>query len=248
MATSYYRFIDGVRYDRELLEAADSLTDKPGDGRFSFEDAQKLWEMVRDGRGITETELDTLRYIRVHFNWTEKAADWIDEKLDENMDMSIESIIRQIVEDEFDLPGLETNVEENEVKIQQFSLENEIDFDDALRLALKSFLEDGQDVESPRNLVMEAHEIFKHNFDSEESWENELDAKVMEYFSEGIIDLIPLEMPENEFDWEFNPPQNGESVQENWIFHLYLPNLSDHGHWAVVDRKGEKSVYNYGFN
>ena len=29
---------------------------------------------------------------------------------------------------------------------------------------------------------------------------------------------------------------------------LYIPELSDHGHWAIVDRAGSQATYNYGFN
>ena len=34
-------------------------------------------ELSRDGRGITETELDTLNYIQIHYNLTEKANTWL---------------------------------------------------------------------------------------------------------------------------------------------------------------------------
>lgn len=38
--SSYYKTIDGVKYDRELLELADKLTQGQGDGRLSTDDAK----------------------------------------------------------------------------------------------------------------------------------------------------------------------------------------------------------------
>jgi hypothetical protein len=34
----------------------------------------------------------------------------------------------------------------------------------------------------------------------------------------------------------------------NWIFSLYLPDLSDHLYWIVIDRATSGDAYIYGFN
>jgi hypothetical protein len=44
------------------------------------------------------------------------------------------------------------------------------------------------------------------------------------------------------------PPEQGESPQDNWIFVLHIPTLSDHLYWVIVDRRGSKAPYLYGFN
>jgi hypothetical protein len=44
------------------------------------------------------------------------------------------------------------------------------------------------------------------------------------------------------------PPEQGESLQDNWIFFLSVPTLSDHLYWVIVDRKGQTAPYLYGFN
>jgi hypothetical protein len=44
------------------------------------------------------------------------------------------------------------------------------------------------------------------------------------------------------------PPEQGESTQDNWIFVLHIPTLSDHIYWVIVDRRGSKAPYLYGFN
>jgi len=68
---SYYKQIDGVKYDRGLLELADSLTKGAGDGRISKDDATKLWEDAMDGQGVTDCERRTIQYIYDTFNCTD---------------------------------------------------------------------------------------------------------------------------------------------------------------------------------
>ncbi|MFM6001673.1 MAG: jacalin-like lectin, partial [Sphaerospermopsis kisseleviana] len=41
--------------------------------------------------------------------------------------------------------------------------------------------------------------------------------------------------------------ENGETVDENWIFELSLDAMSDVIFWAIVPRSGDKKVYNYGY-
>jgi hypothetical protein len=44
------------------------------------------------------------------------------------------------------------------------------------------------------------------------------------------------------------PPEQGESTEDNWIFVLHIPTLSDHLYWVIVDRRGSQAPYLYGFN
>ena len=46
---SYYKIINGQRYDRKLLEKAEALTKGQGDGRISQKDAETLYSMITDG-------------------------------------------------------------------------------------------------------------------------------------------------------------------------------------------------------
>ena len=43
----YYRTIDGVKYDAELLKAAEEAVAGKGDGRISLKDAELLLEQVK---------------------------------------------------------------------------------------------------------------------------------------------------------------------------------------------------------
>ncbi len=73
---SYYKIIDGEKYDKELLEAADKAIEGKGDNRISVEDAKMLLEEVKDGNSYTDIEKATVKYIRDNYNWTEKADEW----------------------------------------------------------------------------------------------------------------------------------------------------------------------------
>lgn len=73
---SYYKTIDGVKYDRELLELADKLTKGQGDGRLSVDDAKQLYEGVADGDSYTDIEKATVKYIRENYTWTDAADTW----------------------------------------------------------------------------------------------------------------------------------------------------------------------------
>jgi hypothetical protein len=68
---SYYKTIDGKKYDGELIELAEKLTSGNGDGRLSKADAEKLLEAVKDGNSYTDIEKDTMAYVRENFKWAD---------------------------------------------------------------------------------------------------------------------------------------------------------------------------------
>ena len=81
MAKSYYKTIQGVRYDRALLEVAEERKSSQRDGHIFEKDAKEIVELSKDGKGITETELRTLKYISENYYFTPKAAAWFVDKL-----------------------------------------------------------------------------------------------------------------------------------------------------------------------
>ncbi|MDX2302176.1 MAG: hypothetical protein NW226_05215 [Microscillaceae bacterium] len=78
---AYYKVIQGQYFDAALLNKGQSLTAGKGDGRISYEDAIQLYEEAMDGQEITEIEKATLLYLFNELPWTEKAREWITEKL-----------------------------------------------------------------------------------------------------------------------------------------------------------------------
>lgn len=73
---SYYKTINGVKYERAILDFAEGATSGAGDGRISKSDAAELLELVKDGNAYTDVEKASVKYVREHFKWTDAADEW----------------------------------------------------------------------------------------------------------------------------------------------------------------------------
>lgn len=73
--SSYYKTINGVKYDRSLLEMAEGFAK---DGQVSYPEAKQLWESAEDGKGVTDIEKSTLEYALKTFKYTDKAKKFMD--------------------------------------------------------------------------------------------------------------------------------------------------------------------------
>jgi len=73
---SYYKTIEGKKYDGELIDLAEKLTSGAGDGRLSQADAEQIYEAVKDGDSYTDIEKDTVAYLRENYSWTDAADEW----------------------------------------------------------------------------------------------------------------------------------------------------------------------------
>jgi len=74
-----YQSIDGVQYEKELLDLAKEHTTGRGEGKISKDEVADLLKSANDGQGVTETEKRTLAYIRKNFEFTGAAAKDFDE-------------------------------------------------------------------------------------------------------------------------------------------------------------------------
>lgn len=75
---SYYQQIDGMKLDRDLIDACTEATEGEGkDGRVSAEDAANIWKKAEDGQGVTNCEKWTLRYCLGAFSFHPAAHDYI---------------------------------------------------------------------------------------------------------------------------------------------------------------------------
>lgn len=81
MSDSYYKVIDGKKFDREMLEIADRATAGQGDGRISIEDARQLIGAVKDGGRYTDVEKETMSYIRDNYRFTDEADSWFRDEI-----------------------------------------------------------------------------------------------------------------------------------------------------------------------
>ncbi|UII26741.1 hypothetical protein LVD15_26175 [Fulvivirga maritima] len=74
-----YVSIDGVSYEKELLELAKAHTTGKGEGKLSKDEVEDLFKSAKDGHSVTETEKRTLEYIRGNFEFTDASAKLFDE-------------------------------------------------------------------------------------------------------------------------------------------------------------------------
>lgn len=69
-----YQTIDGITYEKRLLDLAHKHTTGRGESQMSKEEVAELFASAADGRGVTETERRTLAYIRRSYPFTAAAA------------------------------------------------------------------------------------------------------------------------------------------------------------------------------
>lgn len=241
----YYRIIDGRRYDNALLEQADTYISNASGNKISEPEARALGEAMHDARRVTAIEKQTLEYIRSNYPMSEKAAKWWDEniKITENLAQRIFDVKKRQ-----GVPGLTVEYDQAERILQTNFPNNQIVFEEAFARALEAFLTDESSFETPYNLV---HEIFTDMSAETASRQESVKEKLIGFFNTGKIALLPVYDPENPDSWDqlpYNIPEGRETVEDNWIFVLSLPDLSDHIYWAIVDRSGDKAAFAYGFN
>lgn len=110
-------------------------------------------------------------------------------------------------------------------------------FLEALEKVIISFVEDGEDEESPLGLIVADPSAYDL---SDEPDADELQIAIKEFMNAGDSSLT-LITPESPLK-----PDGGENLNKFWVFLLEMPTLSTHRWWGVMDRAGRKETYNYG--
>ncbi|MCB1159595.1 MAG: hypothetical protein KDK45_18995, partial [Leptospiraceae bacterium] len=67
MAKSYYRIIDGIKYDRGLLDEAEKFQSENPQKKITVQKAKEFIESAGDGNIVTEVEKASLAYIAEHY-------------------------------------------------------------------------------------------------------------------------------------------------------------------------------------
>ncbi len=124
-----------------------------------------------------------------------------------------------------------------DLSVEVPSVSDEEGFLEALEAAIRSFIEDGEDDESPLGLI----EADPSAYDlSDEPDTDELQNAVRDFMNAGDSQLT-LITPESPLQ-----PDGGENPSKFWVFLLQMPTLSEHRWWAIVDKNGRNETYNYG--
>jgi|DEB0MinimDraft_4_1074332.scaffolds.fasta_scaffold29423_2 hypothetical protein len=72
---SYYEVIDGVKYDKSLLDIVKKSVEGQGDGRISQNDIIEISKFITDKNKITKTEYQTIFYCIKNFKFTDQALE-----------------------------------------------------------------------------------------------------------------------------------------------------------------------------
>jgi len=243
---SYYQYIDGKRYDRQLIELAKQLA--PNTAEITLELARELYTSVLDGRGITPTERATIAYLLSSYPWTEEAQTWITNQPGLNLEAKppFSEAIATILA-KHDVPQLAIRAPKALIAEMNCRFPSEIPFIEALELAVYTILNDESNRNSPRAVVMDILQTYPFQFADYKEFDQIIRTDLTRRMNEGYLQLLPVweEIPEDERD--FNYPDNREASADYWIFYLGIT-TDDHQFWTIVDRAGEDPSYNYGYN
>ncbi|MEM6633577.1 MAG: hypothetical protein AAF694_28145, partial [Bacteroidota bacterium] len=193
---SYYKIIDGIRYERILLEKAETFQQVHPTNQIDLEAMQQLYAHAKDSRRVTETEQRTLYYIYDYFDTHPEAKAWLDAQ---DFDFSTWDIqTKRVLYDRYDLYNIKWEFPEDEM-IRQEALrgkDSPINFELALSHAIHSFIYD------PGRGELGIRELVDYRFLDLEGpqWITEA---VRSFVNRGTLYLIPLDRSTwTEFEFE----------------------------------------------
>ena len=239
--SSYYKIIDGLKYDRRILNKAEELTRGRGDGRISLEDAKFLLPLFGDAGDVRIEEERTLKYLKENYSWTDAAIAWFQPRFDAiSKESDVFGQINGILKFEFQLQQLQLGINRNELTEQTLASDNAVSFPDAFRKALNNLFNHYEGQSFKRILG----NIFGLN-PQVNNWETLLKEKQEEWLQGGRLALLPGSIASEPSLEHFPTPMNGENTIDNWIFGLELFDLSDDIYWVIVPRDRISPAYNY---
>jgi hypothetical protein len=235
---AYYKIINGIRYDRVLLEVAELQTQGRGEWQISLDEIKSIYGTATDGKKITETEWRTLRYIAQNFALTEPAKQWLAERFDTPDGLKdFEKLMQRIVRQEFGFTGLHWLISADEANRQNRNPLTVVDFPGALRQALRAFFMRGIN-----HLSLEA--VVSRRVSGEETPDETL-KNVRDYMNGGAtLFLVPFEVGRDKFDFDLPVFLNTEGF---WYFGLHVPALSPVLFIAQGARSYQSDFYQTGY-
>jgi hypothetical protein len=236
---AYYKYMDGVAYDRSLLNRARELTEGMGDGRISENDIREIYQLALDAGRLTDVERRTLHYIRSHFKLTDKAAEWFEEALPFSGDF--DEKIEEILRNELDFSTLRWVIEEAEAQ-RQASLGSQQDFFSALRDAVQAIFSEAESSTSLRDVIyMETGTDFE-------------DIEAMnrlrrEWMNTGTLYLVPLDWEQQTTGgtWKHPMPFYEPDLNDYWVFLLEMPTRTKYLFLGEVRRRAFAQAFSSGF-
>lgn len=137
------------------------------------------------------------------------------------------------------LNGIKVNYDM--IKLESLESDNAYSYLEALDIAIESFLTDSSNPGSPLSIVPAVMKSYRGNASRPQQ---NLEKLIELINSGGSLCMPDIEGASN----DCVHAEEGENIEENWIFLLRIPEVSDHMFWAIVAKDGKDEVYNYGFN
>ena len=222
---SGYRVIDGLRYDADLLAAAESFTRGRGESAISLPEMQQLHRRALDGRGITEVERRTLRRITEQHRLTAPARQWYQSQLPGGDSGTVSRILERVAR-EYRVPRLVFEVDAAEVGRQEALPGGTRLLEAAVRAALDALLRIGQGVLSLQGVVSRYDLTYNGNPRPEDV--------VRRYLDGATLVLLPA-APDAPAAREFEVPAGVEAANF-WCFGLRAPTFHELRFVAAVHR------------
>ncbi len=112
----------------------------------------------------------------------------------------------------------------------------------AYQKAQEVLLKPSEEIESPWNLVLTSFPLEEQGLSKTQ---DRVRKTLQKHLNQVTTTIVLLDSNEER---GFRP-EGGESLEENWVFSLVIPGLSDHIFWIVVPKdETAKEPYIYGFN
>jgi len=225
---SYYKIMDGLRYDRRILDEVKRRAHGQEGQQISQDDAEYLLPLFGDIGDVTIVEERTLQYILEHYRWTDAALDWFTERVSRISKQSdVAAQLGAIMKLEYGFHQFGLAYFKEEATQQMLDFNNGVSLPEALRRALNSLLKST------------APNSFKANLP------NYTSSSAEAFLEGGRLVLLPGDIDSEPSLSSFPTPLNGESLADNWIFGLEFFGQTDDLYWVVVPRNGETPAYNY---
>lgn len=234
-----YRTIDGVLYERKLLDAADKMMSVDQKNGISLRETKWLYVIALDHGFVTEIERRTLEHILTNYKIHPDAETWLSDRIEQEtpMQRGIKRTIREAAE----FPNLSWEIADSEVDAQQ-AINGNVPLLNALFEVLHSFLHQMESSYSPRDILSEEMGLDLEDRDLITDY-------LREKIDSGTIYLFPrdykLAISKEEFPFQLQDFTN--EFKAYWMFGLKMPDLPNYEFTGYVSRDDLHDTYNEGW-
>lgn len=219
---SYYTQINGVRYDRSLLDLAARLADEKSE--LDLEAMQQLHADAMDGGRITETERRTLFLISERHPTQAIALAWLRQALSVDTQQEYEATLARVLRREMGLQTIRWDIPDVWIKSEYAGRDDEFALD--LRRAVNAFLYYGR---GQLSLSATARR------------RNDTNADLRKYLNEGVLFAVSAER-----SGFYEIPDNLD-LDHFRVFGLSVPRLSPFLFFAFLLRQRFEGQYHTGY-